>query len=70
MGLRMWKVLLKTGGKQKWGGGQLAPQPATLASHPAEGRLYQKAVSVWKLMVSRTCSGALSSRSSMMKMRW
>lgn len=31
---------------------------------------YQKAVSVWKLMVSRTCSGALSSNSSMMKMRW
>lgn len=31
---------------------------------------YQKAVSVWKLMVSKTCSGALSSNSSMMKMRW
>lgn len=31
---------------------------------------YQKAVNVWKLMVSRTCSGAFSSRSSMMKIRW
>ncbi len=31
---------------------------------------YQKAVRVWKLMVSSTCSGALSSSRSMMKILW
>ena len=31
---------------------------------------HQKAVSTWKLMLSRTCSGAFSSMKSMIKMRW
>lgn len=59
----MWKVLLQIKANVELAELQFLRDPSEKAS------TYQKAVSVWKLMVSRTCSGALSSSSSMMKMR-